>query len=108
MGPKAGEVFYLRLLLSNRKGCTSFEDLRTVPVQIEGAEEGVTEPRLMETYHDACIALGLTDNDGEWHAAMTEATDFSTAAMPRGLMVTILLECAPAQPLRLWEEHKPA
>ena len=45
MGPKAGETFYLRLLLANRKGCTSYNDLRTVPVQLEGAEEGVTEPQ---------------------------------------------------------------
>lgn len=107
MSPKAGEVFYLRVLLSNRKGATSFDDIRTVDVQVEGAAEGATEPRLM-TNKEACVALGLTDNDGEWHEAIKEATEFGTAAMLRGLLLTILLECGPAEPLKLWEKHKVA
>lgn len=105
MGVKAGEVFYLRLLLANVRGATSFEHLRTVEVQIEGAEEGQMEWRLMETYKDACVALKLTENDGEWHAAMTEASQWSTGRDIRCLMVTILLECAPVQPLALWNAH---
>ena len=105
MNPKAGEVFYLRLLLCNRKGATSFEDIRTVDVQVEGAAEGVKEPRLM-TNKEACVFLGLTDNDGEWHEAIKEATEFGTAAMLRGLLLTILLECGPSEPRTLWEKHK--
>lgn len=109
MGPKAGEVFYLRLLLANRRSCTSFENLRTVPIQIENAE-GVAEtvPHVCDNFKDACAALGLTDNDGEWHDALKEATLFGTATMLRGLMVTILTECNPAEPARLWEQHKEA
>ena len=105
MSPKAGEVFYLRVLLCNRKGATSFEDIRTVDVQVEGAEDGVMEPRLM-TNKEACVALGLADNDSEWHEAITEATEFGTAAMLRGLLLTILLECGPSEPRKLWEKHK--
>ena len=49
--PMAGEVFYLRLLLTVVKGPTSFEDLRTVP--------GHPEP--FPTFHGACLARGLDD-----------------------------------------------
>jgi hypothetical protein len=45
--PSPGERFYLRLLLTVRRGPTSFEDLRTV--------EGVVHP----TFRAACAAMGL-------------------------------------------------
>ena len=50
----------------------------------------------------ACIALGLTDNDGKCHDAIKEATEFGTATMLRSLPLTILLECALSEPHRLW------
>ena len=65
MNLKIDEIFYLRLLLFNRKRCTSFENLRTIFVQIENVEKNVTKSRLMKIYHDACIILRLIDNDDE-------------------------------------------
>lgn len=106
MTPKSGDLFYLRLLLANRKGATSFEALRTVPVQVLGAPAGVEEQVL--TYKQACVELGLTDDDGKWYSAMTEATEFGTAAMLRGLLTTILTECGLAEPRRPWDTHKAA
>ena len=105
MSPKSDDVFYLRLLLANRKGCISFDDLRTVNVQIERAPDGETAPQLL-SYKQTCVELGLTDDDDEWDAAMAEATEFGTATMLRKLFVTILIECGPAKPLKLWTKHK--
>ena len=45
--PFQGERFYLRLLLTVRRGPKSFDDIRTV--------EGVLHP----TFQSACVALGL-------------------------------------------------
>ena len=51
--PKAGELFHLRTLLTVVHGPTSFQDLQTF--------NGVN----CETYHAACIARGLLEDDGE-------------------------------------------
>ena len=52
--PAAGEQYYLRMLLSIVCGATSFENLRTV--------DGIVYP----SFKEACIALGLLQNDEEW------------------------------------------
>ena len=49
-----GERYYLRLLFTVVRGATSFENLRTV--------DGIVFP----TFKEACISLGLLENDGEW------------------------------------------
>ena len=106
MSLKIDDVFYLRLLLFNKKRCTSFENLRTIFIQIENVEKSVTKSRLMKTYHDVCITLKLIDNDDEWHVVMTKTIEFDTIAMIKSLMMTILLKCVSTQSLRLWEKHK--
>ncbi|CAN1256870.1 ATP-dependent DNA helicase PIF1 [Linum perenne] len=55
--PRAGDVFYLRMLLSKIPGALSFEHLRTV--------HGV----VYKDYQEACQALGLLSNDNEWNLA---------------------------------------
>ena len=103
---KIDDVFYLRLLLFNRKKCTSFENLRTIFVQIESAKKSVTKSRLMKIYHDVCITLKLIDNDDEWHVVMTKTIEFDTIAMIKSLMMTILLKCVSTQSLKLWKKYK--
>ncbi|XP_061367498.1 uncharacterized protein LOC133310564 [Gastrolobium bilobum] len=49
-----GEDSYLRTLLNFQRGCTSYEDLRTI--------NGVVFP----TFKDACYSLGLLDDDNEY------------------------------------------
>lgn len=109
MSPKSAEPFHLRLLLTNIRGATSFEDLRTVEVPVDDSADSDTHVRVCDTLKEACITLGLADNDGEWHAAMKEATGYeSTATMMRGLFITLLTECNPGDPFRLWDEYKTA
>src|SRR5882757_6906924 len=89
--PSAGERFYLRLLLTIVKGATSYEDLRTF--------QGVLYP----TFREACIAYGLTEDDNEWHQCLEEAKHMAVGHQMRHLFVTILKDCAPADPRALWD-----
>ena len=62
--PASGERYYLRMLLNTVKGCTSFEDIRTI--------NGVVHP----TYKSACKALGFLDDDSEWIECINEASSW--------------------------------
>ena len=83
---KAGELFYLRTLLTVVHGPKSFKDLRTV----DDIEHG--------TYQAACIARGLLEDDGEWKHCLTDAAVFKTGRQLRYLFVTILHDCTPSHP----------
>ena len=51
------------MLLNIIKGPRNFAEIRTV--------NGI----VYETYQEACYALGLLDNDKEWHDAILEASN---------------------------------
>ena len=87
--PNSGECFYLHTLLSSVKGATSFEDLCTV--------NGVLYP----TFHAACLALGLLEDDSEWRQCLEEAAQMASGHQLRNLFVTILCNCTPSDPLAL-------
>jgi hypothetical protein len=92
--PKAGERFYLRLLLNSVKGATSFAKLRT----FQEAE--------MLNFRQACLARGLLTDDNEWHQCLTEGAQMATGYQLRLLFVTILRECSPSDPVNLWHLHR--
>ena len=62
ISPHQGECFYLRLLLHNLKGPQLFADLRTV------------NGELCSSFREACLKLGLLEDDNQYHLAMKEAT----------------------------------
>ena len=74
-------------------GATSFKDLRTF--------EDIQYP----TFREACIARGLLDDDNEWHQCLSDARHMQTGRQLRHLFVTILKDCAPANPRALWNNH---
>src|SRR5487761_412025 len=90
--PTAGERFYLRLLLTNVPGATSFQHLCTF---------GGT---LYSTFKDACIAHGLLEDDREWQQCLEEAKHMATGCQLHHLFVTILRDCTPTNPGALWEK----
>lgn len=92
--PTAGEQFYLRTLLAVVKGPKSFEDLRTF--------EGVVHP----TFHAACLARGLLEDDGEWRMCLQEASVMQTGTQLRHLFAIILLFSTPRDSLQLWNEFR--
>ncbi|GBO46992.1 hypothetical protein AVEN_154628-1 [Araneus ventricosus] len=88
------DCYYLRLLLHKIKGPTSFKDLRTV----NGIE--------YETYREACLALGLLENDNQWNEALKEAVYSDSPSKIRTLFALILSFCEPSSPKTLWENNK--
>ncbi|XP_053968313.1 uncharacterized protein LOC128869734 [Anastrepha ludens] len=88
------ECFYLRLLLVNVRGPTSFQHLRTV--------NGV----LCGTYREACQHLGLLENDTHWDHTLEDAVISSNAKQIRTLFSIILSTCFPSTPTDLWHKYK--
>ena len=81
----------MRMLLNTKKGCTSFEDIRTV--------NGVVHP----TYKSACQALGFLDDDSEWIECINEASSWGSGTQLRQLFTTILCHCEVTSPKMLWD-----
>ena len=92
--PKSGDTFYLRLLLKNRSGALSYEDLRTI--------EDVEHP----DNKSACIALNLCESDKQWVDCLKEAVFMSVPHSIRQLFVNILLHCQPSDPLSIYNEFR--
>lgn len=88
-----GDLLYLRMLLLRRKGVLSFTELRTV--------DGI----VYNTFKDACAALGLLNNDNQWHDALSENSDSSMPFQLRAMFVNILVYCSVSNPYGLWEAH---
>ncbi|XP_074327954.1 uncharacterized protein LOC141665870 [Apium graveolens] len=84
------DLLYLRMLLIQRKGCTSFDELMTV------------EGHFVESFKEACAAMGLLQNGSQWHEAMVENSHSSFAKQLREMFVNILAYCSISDPLFLW------
>ncbi|XP_017494024.1 PREDICTED: uncharacterized protein LOC108382137, partial [Rhagoletis zephyria] len=82
--PNNTECFYVRLLLINVRGPTSFQDLRAVNGQ------------LCATYRQACQELNFLENDAHWDTALADA---SNTARPQQMRF-------PSNPKELWEKYK--
>jgi len=91
--PASGERYYLGVLLNTAKGCTSFEDIRTV--------NGVVH----SSYKSACHALGFLNDDKEWINCIKEASRWASGMQLRQLFATILRHCEITDPNRLWESN---
>ncbi|XP_074347409.1 uncharacterized protein LOC141686263 [Apium graveolens] len=89
----AGDLLYLRMLLMRRKGCLTFEDIRTV------------NGHVYDSFKETCAALGLLQDDRQWHEAMVENSESSFPNQLREMFVNILAYCSVTDPLALWNEH---
>ena len=93
--PMAGEQFYLRVLLTDIPGATSFEALRTT-------RDGV----LCNTFREAAALRGLLADDSEWHKALEEVATYASGKQLRELFAYILLFCDIGSPLDLWTKFR--
>lgn len=91
--PKQCECFFLRLLLVNVPGPTSFQYLRRV--------NGI----LYDTFFDACRELDLMEDDNHWDLTLTDAALSSSPQQIRQLFA-ILLTCFPSEASALWDKYK--
>ncbi|XP_074108457.1 uncharacterized protein LOC141533462 [Cotesia typhae] len=94
VNPRQTECFYLRLLLVNVTRPLSFQDIRKV--------DGQSYP----TYKDACLALGLLEDDNHWDIMLAEAALNCTGTQIRLLFAIVLTTCFPARAQMLWDNHK--
>ncbi|CDF37706.1 ATP dependant DNA helicase PIF1 [Chondrus crispus] len=92
VSPREGERYFLRLLLTQVPGATSFENLRN----IDGEQ--------CTSFRQACLRLGLLANDAEWKHAIRDS--FRSSFVPLShLFATILAHCQPSDPLSLWNDY---
>ncbi len=92
--PSNDECFYLRLLLVNVRGPTSFQQLRTV------------DGELCVSYREACQRLQLLENDAHWDQTLNDAVISSHAHQIRTLFSIIISTCFPSNPIDLWIKYK--
>ncbi|XP_058734290.1 uncharacterized protein LOC131606021 [Vicia villosa] len=90
--PTTGELFYLRLMLTVVKGPLTFEEIRKV---------GGTQ---LDTFRDACFAMGFLEDDREYIGAIREASEWGSGHFLRKLFVVMLLSSAVNRPGHLWDE----
>ncbi|KAK4380887.1 hypothetical protein Sango_3022000 [Sesamum angolense] len=93
--PVEGERYYLRILLQNIRGPTSFDSLKTI------------QGKYHDTFRDAAASLGLLDSDNSLEECLEEASQYQMPYSLRRLFSTILMYCSPANPTKLWEKFKP-
>ena len=74
------------MLLSIVCDATSFENLRTV--------DGIIYP----SFKEACIALGLLQNNEEWDQCLKEAEQVQTGIQLHKLFAILLLFCKVTRP----------
>ncbi|KAF0775701.1 hypothetical protein AaE_000599, partial [Aphanomyces astaci] len=92
--PAHQECFYLRLLLHNVRGSTSFTSLRTVD-EVE-----------CPTYKQACLLLGLLEEENHLIHLMDEAEETKSPSRIRDLFVIVLTAYFPARASDLWDKYK--
>ncbi|GFS49323.1 ATP-dependent DNA helicase [Trichonephila clavipes] len=92
--PNNAECFYLRLLLINVRGPTSFQELQTV------------NGHVCATFYEACQKLNLLENDAHWDISLADASNTAQPHQIRTLFSIILTTCFPANPKDIWEKYK--
>lgn len=90
-----GEKFYLRMLLHHVQCPKSFIDLRTT--NIDGEEI------IHASYKEACLTLGILDNDMEWYSSISEAVSFAMPQQLRNLLACLMTFANPANLRQIWD-----
>ncbi len=92
--PAQGDRHYLRMILYHVPGATDWKDLKTVDGQ------------QYDTFKEACIALGVLNDDREHELCLEESALRDMPAKLRSLFCIILVYCEPADPAKLWIKFK--
>ncbi|XP_025664775.1 uncharacterized protein [Arachis hypogaea] len=92
VSPTEGENFYLRILLSNVRGPTGWDDLLTV--------DGVQ----YSSFKQSAQHRGLLESDSSIRSCLVEASILRIPCALRRLFATILIFCEPTDVRSLWDE----
>jgi hypothetical protein len=82
----------MRILLTIKRGCTSFRDIRTVDGHVH------------DTYQDACDALGLLDDDKEFIGAIKEVAELASGKLLRRMFAMLLFMNTMSNLVVVWNE----
>ncbi len=72
----------------------SYKDLRTV------------NGTVYDTFHGACVALGLLEDDREWIECFNEAVTFARGSSLRCLLAMALAYGGISHPMAIWEQFR--
>jgi hypothetical protein len=86
----AGELYYMRILLTMQRGCTSYESIKTVDGHVKAS------------FQDACYALGLLKDDKEFIAGIKEVSNLASGFQMRLLFVRLLIMDTMTKPDVVW------
>ncbi|GFQ95595.1 ATP-dependent DNA helicase [Trichonephila clavata] len=92
--PNNAECFYVKLLVINVRGLTSFQELKTV------------NGHVCATFREACQKLNLLENDSHWDISLADASNSAQPQQIRTLFSIILTTSFPANRKDLWEKYK--
>ncbi|XP_058780945.1 uncharacterized protein LOC131655055 [Vicia villosa] len=87
-----GELFYLRMILTVKKGPLCYQDIKTV------------DGKKLKTFRDACFAMGFLQDDREFVEAIKEAHQWGSGHFLRKLYVTMLLSSSMNRPEHVWRK----
>ncbi|ETA55733.1 hypothetical protein VCUG_02851, partial [Vavraia culicis subsp. floridensis] len=93
VNPEEKERFYLRMLLLNVRGATSFDDLRSANNVVYG------------TFEEAARARNLLQDDNEWKNVLSEAAMTETSDHIRKLLAYICVFNRPHDALGLFNDY---
>lgn len=86
----AGELYYMRILLTKQRGCTGYDSIKTV------------DGKVLPTFQDACSALGMLQDDKEFIDAILETSIVGSGFQMRLLFVRLLIMYTMTKPLTVW------
>ena len=90
--PGSGEIFYLRTLLNYVKGPTSFHDIKTV------------ENIKYDFFKEACLTLGLLEDDTEYINVINEAGHWGSGTFMRKLFASLMVQGQLTKPEVVWNK----
>lgn len=85
--PSTGKLYYMMMLLTIQRGCTSYE--------ING--------KVYHTFHEACYNLGLLVDYKEYINAIIEASGITYRNQLRRLFITLLFMNTMSKPNVVWK-----
>ncbi|XP_058767623.1 uncharacterized protein LOC131641335 [Vicia villosa] len=87
-----GELFYLRMMLTVKKGPLCYQDIKMV------------DGKKLKTFRDACFAMGFLQDDCEFVETIKEAHHWGSGPFLRKLFVTMLLSSSMNRPEHVWRK----
>ncbi|XP_058767228.1 uncharacterized protein LOC131640871 [Vicia villosa] len=86
------ELFYLKMMLTVKKGLLCYQDIKTV------------DGKKCKTFRDACFTMGYLQDDREFVEAIKEAHLWGSGPILRKLFVTMLLSASMNRPEHVWRK----